>query len=68
MIIQIISAILSCLGYYYISKNPKYAYISFILLNIVLIIDNFNIALVLNSIFSSYFLIKTIKCSNKEIS
>ena len=61
MIIQIVAAILSCLGYYFITKNPKYAYISFILLNCVLLIQSFNIALILNSIFSAYFLIKLLK-------
>ena len=64
MIIQIVAAILSCLGYYYISKNPKYAYIAFIALNIALLIQSFNIALILNSIFSMYFLIKLIKTNN----
>jgi hypothetical protein len=60
MIIQIILAILSCSGYYFIGRNPKWSYVSFIMLNGVLLIDTFNIALVLNSIFSGYFLIQWI--------
>jgi len=58
MILQIIAGLLSLSGYYFISKNPRYSYISFILLNGVLLLSVFNIGLIINSLFSSYFLIK----------
>ena len=64
MILQIAATIFSLLGYYFISKNPKYAYISFILLNMTLLISTFQIALIINSIFSGYFLIKI--CIQKQ--
>lgn len=59
MILQILAGIFSLLGYYYIDKNPRYAYISFTLLNATLLMSMFNIGVVVNIIFSSYFLIKT---------
>jgi len=61
MIIQIISCLLSCLGYYFISKKPKYAYVVFILLNIILFFSTKQYVMLFNIVFSSYFLIKLIK-------
>jgi hypothetical protein len=61
MILQITACIFSILGYYYIAKNPKYSYVSFILLNCTLLISNFQISLILNSIFSLYFLIRYVR-------
>lgn len=60
MILQILAGCLSLSGYYYISRNPRNAYISFILLNGVLLLSIFNIGLVINLIFSLYFLTKLI--------
>lgn len=67
MTLQIIAIILSLTGYYYISKNPGYAYIAFIMLNGVLLLSTFQIALVINAIFSTYFLIKWIITNQKSL-
>jgi hypothetical protein len=64
MILQCIAGGFSLLGYYYINKNPKYAYISFIMLNCTLLISIFQISLIINSLFSGYFLIKI--CIQKQ--
>lgn len=61
MILQILASILSLSGYYFIDKSPRRAYLSFILLNVVLLFSVFNIALIINMLFSSYFLIKTFR-------
>jgi hypothetical protein len=59
MISQILAGIFSLLGYYFIDKNPRYAYLSFTLLNITLLMSIFNIGLIINIIFSTYFLIRS---------
>ena len=64
MILQIVATIFSLLGYYFISKDPKLAYISFILLNTTLLLSTFQVALIINSLFSGYFLIKI--CIQKQ--
>jgi hypothetical protein len=56
MIIQILACSLSCLGYYFINKNPKYAYITFIILNILLFVTTRQYVMIFNILFSSYFL------------
>jgi hypothetical protein len=61
MILQIISTIFSILGYYFLAKNPIYSYTSFILLNITLLLSGFQLALIVNTLFAGYFLIKLIR-------
>lgn len=68
MILQILAGILSLSGYYFISKNPRYSYISFIMLNGVLLLSVFNIGLIINSLFSTYFLIRYELQSNRSLS
>jgi type II secretory pathway component PulF len=66
MIIQILSCLLSCLGYYFIQNKPKLAYLTFILLNIILFFSTKQYVMLFNIIFSSYFLIKTYRNGNKR--
>jgi len=63
--IQIITCILSCTGYYFIHKNPRYSYIVFIILNIILFITTEQYVMLLNIGFGSYFLIKIIYGKSK---
>lgn len=61
MIVQVIACLLSCLGYFFISKRPKYAYITFIALNMLLYLATFQVVMIFNMMFSTYFLVKLIR-------
>jgi len=58
MLIQILGIALSCSGYYFIGKKPRYSYFSFIALNLVLFSQSKQYALLFNIVFAVYFLYK----------
>ncbi len=57
--LQVISCVLSCIGYYLIYRKPKYSYIAFIILNILLFFTTKQYVMLFNIVFGLYYFFKT---------